>query len=399
MPTSSSTSPDAAPTRAPWSPAAERVAIIAFWSFLAAVEFLRRTISPFAAQMGPMAYVGVATYAVWAVLTPGIFWLARRLPLEHEHGGRRLVLLTGAGVAVAIAIELFGFALIGLLLDPADLPQRPGMESPPSFSPIMAILQLWFLDELLIFLAVLAVGFARNYFIRLREREQEAAQLQAETNTLQAQLANARLSALRMQLNPHFLFNTLHSISSLADEDPEGVQRIVARLSALLRRTLEGTAKQEVSLSEELSFLHDYLAIQRVRFDEHLEVTEEIDSTVLDALVPNLILQPLVENAIKHGASQVAHGTARIVLSARREASSDRLVLSVRDNGPGLSEGAEEEAAREGHVGLANTRARLEGLYGAQAALDLGDAPGGGLVATVTLPYHTSADLRSVPHV
>lgn len=399
MSTSSSTSSSAAVSGPPWSPTAERIAIVAFWLFLAALELLRSTVNPFrpAAQLGPVAYVGAGMYIVWAMLTPAIFWLARRLPLDPEASARRLIALVGAGLVVAMAVELLNFALIRVLLDPANLPVGPGRPRPSELSPVTVLLGLWFLDEFLIFLAVLAVGFARNYFIRLREREREAAQLQAEAANLQAQLADARLSALRMQLNPHFLFNTLHSISSLADEDPEAVQRIVARLSALLRRTLESTGKQEVPLAEEFSFLRDYLDIQRVRFDERLEVVEQVDSGVLEALVPNLILQPLVENAIKHGTDQISGDTARIVLGAHRDAESDRLVLSVRDNGPGIEEGVEERAIEEGGVGLANTRARLEGLYGEDAALTLANAPEGGLVATITLPYHTAADIRSIP--
>lgn len=370
--------------------------MIGFWVFLAALELLRRTLNPYRppGSIGLIVYVSVASYAVWALVTPWVFGLVRRLPLEQGASARRFITHLGIGLAVSILMELLSFTLIGTLVrnGAAGTDLSPSQYSP---RPADVILQLWFLDELVTYLAVLAVGFARSYFIRLRVREQEAVRLQAEAASLQAQLADARLAALRMQLNPHFLFNTLHTVSSLAEVDPEGVQRIVARLSALLRRTLEGTARQEVPLAEELSFLRDYLEIQRIRFQGSLEVREEIGPGVLDALVPNLILQPLVENAVKHGADRAGDGVGRVVLHAHLDADAGQLVLAVRDNGPGLSVGAEEAAARTGRVGLANTRARLDALYGGAAALDLDRAPEGGLAATITLPYHTAADLRT----
>lgn len=398
---STARSSPASPSPPPWSPSTERKAILAFWFFLAALEVVRRVLDPFQPEdaYGLVAYFNVVSYALWALLTPMVFRLARRFPLEHGLSVRWMVVHLGFGLAMSFLVELFNVVLVVLTfwIGEVDPPHQP-----PNFrslSPVAMLVRFWFLDDFVIYLAVLVAGFVRNHFIRLRRHEQEAARLQAEAASLQAQLADARLSALRMQLNPHFLFNTLHTVSSLADEDPEGVQRIVARLSALLRRALEGTARQEVPLSEELSFLRDYLEIQRVRFQGRLEVSEEIDPNAMDALVPNLLLQPLVENAVKHGSGQATGAVGRIVLYARRDAAPDRLVLAVRDNGPGLAEGAEATAACAGRVGLANTRERLHALYGADAALDLRAAPEGGLAVTVTLPYHTAADLRSAVNV
>jgi sensor histidine kinase YesM len=198
----------------------------------------------------------------------------------------------------------------------------------------------------------------------------------------------ARLTALQTQLNPHFLFNTLHAISSLVERDPRGVRRMIARLSELLRLTLERTEQQEVPLEQELAFLQRYLEIMQIRFQGSLEVETQVDPVVNEALVPTLILQPLVENAVKHGVSKV-DGGGRIAVSARREG--DRLVLSVRDNGPGL-DGTD---ATESGLGLRNTRARLEHLYGAAQSLTLSALPDGGLIAEVRLPFHTRADLRT----
>lgn len=371
--------------RPPWSRRAERIAIVAFWAFLAALEVARRMVNPFGQTIGAAAYVGAMMYVVWAALTPAIFSLAQRLPLERGAAAKRVAVLGAIGLAVAVAVELIQFFLMRMLVEPAALPGMADMWR--QIGPLDAIARMWFMDEFVIYLAVLAVGFARNFFIHLREREQEAA-------SLQAQLSEARLSALRMQLNPHFLFNTLHTVSSLAEDDPAGVQRIVARLSNLLRRSLEGTKRQEVPLSEELSFLRDYLEIQRVRFQGRLEVREHVEDAALDALIPNLILQPIVENAVKHGGEQ-SERAVRIAIRARIAEGTGRLALSVRDNGPGLAAGAEERAARAGRVGIANTRARLEALYGADASLSLVDAEGGGLEARIELPYHTASDIHT----
>jgi LytS/YehU family sensor histidine kinase len=250
------------------------------------------------------------------------------------------------------------------------------------------------LNDLIMYTGVLAAGIARDYFRRYHARRQEAvrlqaeaARLQAEAAQLQAQLVSARLAALRTQINPHFLFNTLHAVSTLVERDPRGVRRMIARLSELLRFTLEGAEEQEIPLERELSYLDRYLEIMQIRFQEALDVDTRVESSVLDALVPTLILQPLVENAVKHGTSKV-NRPGRIEISGRRDG--ERLILLVRDNGPGLGGALAEEG-----IGLRNTRDRLAQLYGADAALVLRSAEGGGTVAEVSLPYHTSADLRA----
>jgi len=182
-----------------------------------------------------------------------------------------------------------------------------------------------------------------------------------------------------MQINPHFLFNTLHAVSALVERDPGGVRRMIARLSELLRHTIESHATDEVPLREELAFLKRYIEIMEIRFQGRLQVEIKIDDDTLDALVPNLVLQPIVENALEHGVNR-ATGDGRVSIAARRDGT--RLVLSVRDNGPGL------DAKNESGVGLANTRARLEQLYGAAASLSLSSADGGGVLAEIALPYH-----------
>jgi two-component system LytT family sensor kinase len=176
----------------------------------------------------------------------------------------------------------------------------------------------------------------------------------------------------------------LHAVSTLVDRDPAGVRRMIARLSELLRHVLDEEAPQEVPLSQELEFLDDYFEIQSIRFQGRLDTEVDIPSDLYDAQVPNLILQPIVENAIKHGASQV-RGVGRIEVQGRREDTS--LVLTVTDNGPGLPE------AQEDGLGLRNVRARLEGLYGDDQALHMETVPDAGTRAVLTLPHHTSASL------
>jgi LytS/YehU family sensor histidine kinase len=284
------------------------------------------------------------------------------------------------GVVIAVGVYL-AVDLARDLLVTAPRPRRGG-----SLSPWREVARFRFLNQFLIYLAVLAAGFAREYFVRDQQRAREAVELARQTAALQAQLSDARLDALRMQLNPHFLFNTLHAVSALVERDPGGVRRMIARLSELLRHTMDSSAPNEVALREELSILRRYIEIMEIRFQGRLSVTMQIDDATLDALVPNLVLQPIVENALEHGAAR-ASADGRIEIGAHL--SGDRLVLTVRDNGPGV------EAGAGAGVGLANTRARLAQLYGDQASLSLSSAGGGGARTEITLPFHTASDLRT----
>jgi LytS/YehU family sensor histidine kinase len=185
-----------------------------------------------------------------------------------------------------------------------------------------------------------------------------------------------------MQLNPHFLFNTLHAVSALVERDPAGVRRMIARLSDLLRETLDGSGEAERTVEREMAFIGRYLDIMQVRFQGKLEVATTVDPEVLRAMVPALVLQPLVENAIKHGLS--AAGAGRLEIGARRVG--DKVRLWVRDNGPGPL----AAIAADG-VGLANTRARLEQMYGDAQRLTLRAHESGGALAEVEIPYREGA--------
>ena len=364
--------------------------IFAFWTLLAILTVGTRLLDPRGGSEGmiDMARAGrvFAGYFLWAIVTPFIFWIAARYVPDRGRLLRTVGVHLCAGLLVAIGVDL-ATDIIRVYLFP---PERA-----TDFTPLKAIARFWFINELVVYSAVLATGFARVYYLRQQQREEEAAELAQEAHELraqkaelEAQLSAAQLEALRMQLNPHFLFNTLHAVSTLVGRDPKGVRRMIARLSTLLRYVLEENEKQEVPLRDEIDFLRGYLEIQEVRFQGRLNVDIRVDSDVEPALVPTLILQPIVENAIKHGVSEHPD-VGKIEVSAHREG--DRLILEVADNGTGV-EVASPELLEKG-TGLANVEARLKGLYGDAHKLAFETANLGGLRVTLTLPYHEEDDL------
>lgn len=302
---------------------------------------------------------------VFAALSWPVVWLSRLFPFDRR--------LWYAGVAVHVpASVLFSFLYMplraGLAVGQGWLDGRP-VGFTQALQPLLV--KTWHFN-LLIYWVIVMVTHALDYYRKYRERE-------LRTVELEARLTQARLQALQMQLNPHFLFNTLHAVSALMHKNVDAADRMMTRLSDLLRYALESTSAQEVTLKEELAFLERYLEIEKTRFGDRLTVRMDIAPETLEARVPNLILQPLVENAIRHGIEPHAR-PGMIELRARREGS--RLVLVVQDNGKGL---ARDVPFVEG-VGLSNTRARLRQLYGDAHSFELGDAPGGGLCVRLTLP-------------
>jgi two-component system, LytTR family, sensor kinase len=377
---------DAYPERAPLT-RTEFALILGFWTLIAALTSANSLIEPRTTNpwqpVIPLAQVvlAFANSYLWALLTPPIFRLASHYTLERSTWSTRVMFVV-IGLVLAIGVDMAtSYLRSQLFYAPAPLS--------PEMIAIARLRRLWFMNEFIVFVAVLAAGFARNYFLRYRVRREEAINLKAQAAQLQAQLADARLAALRTQLNPHFLFNTLHAVSALVERDPRGVRRMVARLSELLRTTLDEADEPEVPLHREITFIERYLDVMQIRFQGRLQVRMQVEPEVRYALVPNLILQPLVENAVKHGVSKLT-GTGRIEIGARLDG--ERIVLVVRDNGPTIGAGTVHPA--EG-LGLRNTRARLKQLYGSAQNLTLRAVEGGGLAAEVSLPYHTSADLRT----
>lgn len=306
---------------------------------------------------------------LWAFGTVLIFWLAERFPLERQKMPRNLLLhLLWATLFVIALNGLFHIILHFLFLAG---PERPYMVRDTLQTIIYNTTEAYGIYALLLLLHQ-----AFRYYRRFREGELRAAQLET-------QLSQAQLQALKMQLHPHFLFNTLHSISALVHTDPECADRMIARLGDFLRLTLENSGAQEVSLQKELEFLRCYLEIERVRFQDRLTTHMEIDSQALDTPVPNLILQPIVENALRHGIAPRST-PGRIEISAKRK--NGALRIEVQDNGPGISAISKPNGRFREGLGLTNTRARLRQLYGAEHSFELSDAPGGGLLVALEIP-------------
>ncbi|MDQ3281767.1 MAG: histidine kinase [Acidobacteriota bacterium] len=345
----------------------ERLLIFAFWTGLAVISAANRLLDApgFIRVMAPGAPVALAFIEawIWAALTPIVFRLSSRLTVDRSQWWVRIPVI----IAVGIVISILMYVLIDVARDLViDIPRRPRRHST-----LREIGRFRFVNQFVFCLAVLAAGLAREYFQRDRHREAQSAKLQA-------QLAEAQLNALRMQINPHFLFNTLHAMSALVERDPAGVRRMIARLSELLRHTTDSSARDLIPLRAELDFLRRYIEIMEIRFQGRLRAAIDVDPSLLELPVPNLILQPIVENALEHGASRVS-GVGEVTIHARRE--DGRLILSVRDNGPGM----DDENRRTG-VGLTNTRARLAQLYGETAGVELLANEGGGTRAEIVIP-------------
>lgn len=358
---------------------AEVAGMVGFWVVIASLTLLRRG-TDFRGQDGltnSEILLTAIEYGLWILVTPLAFYLLARFAIQRENWQKRVLLHIVIAFVIACVIDMIHSHAISELFFENRPRGRSRMRPPFPENALRSVTGFRFIDELVVYGAIVASALARQYFLKYRER-------QAQALELEAQLTDAKLDALRMQLNPHFLFNTLHAVSALVERDPSGVRRMIARLSDLLRHSLDGDA-QEVTLRDELQVLNSYLDIQQVRFQDTLEIDIDVPLNLLDALVPNLVLQPLAENAIEHGISRLVDVPGRLLISAER--ADDLLHIDVIDNGIGLSptDGA------GGGVGLSNTRARLAGLYGDKGTCSLSQPGTGGCIARITLPYHTSA--------
>ena len=370
--------------------AIEMGAILAVWMLFTALLVGRSFLDPdravHAAQGGFGQILGRASvYFVWALLTPFIFWLCSHAGAGNQTVSlkRRILMHVGAAVGISALMDAYGDFIYRYVLEGGQWQSAAATPWESLRGSLQDTLTLGFLIELIIYSAILAVGFARAYYRRLQQRQMQAAELRT-------QLTEARIEALRMQVNPHFLFNTLNAVSALVDRDPKAARTMVARLSAMLRRTLSDDRTPEVSLDEELAMLDDYLDIMHIRFDDRLRVETYVDPEARGTQVPDLITQPIVENAIKHGiAPREEPGCVRI--EALRDG--EWLVLRVQDDGPGLPSGTLPDAS-DG-IGLRNVRERLEQLYGDRHDMSLSPAPSGGLLVELRLPYRPAE--RSAP--
>ena len=299
--------------------------------------------------------------AIALAFLPGIVWLTRRYAFDQAHWRKALLVHLPACMAFSLS---YSWLYAGLCY-----------ASPNLFH----MLFIRFHPNVLTYWAIVGFTQAVDYFARYRERER--------------QLAQAELHLLKSQLHPHFLFNTLHAISAMMHEDLKGADQMINRLSEMLRLILESAGKHEITLKEEIEFLQSYLEIERIRFQERLVLTLDVEATVLDALVPSMLLQPLAENSIRHGFGSHKNSGA-VWLEACCKGG--KLVLKFIDNGKGF---VEPDKAQPSHnVGLSNIRRRLDQLYGEQYKLQIESPSGRGVVITIHIPYHTgSLEKAGVP--
>jgi len=317
----------------------------------------------------------LADFYLWGMLSPLIFLVARRFELRH-HFPRNLlihislsILLSGLVLSAASPLVWY-LGYVNLTLNPT-------------------LFTLWrnnafsiyyFHQGLTIYWTTVVVAHSLYYYRRVREEE-------ARTGQLATQLAQAQLQALKMQIHPHFLFNTLNSIAALLHKDVEAADKMIARLGDFLRLTLTRSDEQTLDFDQELGFLKCYLDIEHIRFQDRLTVEMDIDPETLNVIVPNLILQPIVENAIEHGISAQCEGST---ITIKADIEHDELHLLVSDSGPGFKFEHRTRPSRPANgngIGLANTRQRLDQLYGARHLIEYGPSPSGGASVAIHIPF------------
>ncbi|HZP25192.1 MAG TPA: sensor histidine kinase [Terriglobales bacterium] len=354
------------------------------WGRVWAISFVLWTVLAFLSAAGAHVYTAsmgspeswaqllawnITISFVWSLLTPPVYALARRFNFDRSNWKLMLPL----HLAISIVLTLATACLI-VWLEPfvtwipeAHLPYFPHVLS----RAFMDLQRYWY---------IVLITAAISYYGKYRERELQSSQLEA-------QLTLAQLELLKSQLEPHFLFNTLNSIAALARQDGEAAENMTLQLADLLRFSLDAMGVHEVPLSRELTLLQKYIDIQQTRFQDRLRVEMDIAPSTLSALVPNMILQPLVENAIRHGISpRRAPGHVRVA----SRVVFDELWLEIADDGVGLTR-YDGSIPPEG-VGLRNTRARLQQLYSNDHRLILEDAPGGGCVIKIHIPFRTYSE-------
>jgi two-component system, LytTR family, sensor kinase len=358
-----------------WQRRWARLAIIwGIWTFIGLVFTAQFYFASYRSER-PMPFAdAVYMQMIWAYLfalaTPLVLWMVGRIPMERENW-RKALLHIPISIVLGVLLTALGRVLIWL---------RWGWPyaKPLTFESVVRFVIANFTEAIGIYMLIALTGYAFSYYRRFREG-------QVKTLQLEAQLSQAQLHALKMQLHPHFLFNTLHSISALLNKDADAARKMITRLGDFLRLTLENSGSQEVTLRQEMEFLSCYLEIERIRFQDRLVTNVDVAQQTLDAKVPNLILQPIVENAIRHG---IAPRSTRGLIEIEAKQRNGRLRIQVRDNGPGLSAHRTSENVFKKGLGLANTETRLEQLYGSAQSFKLSNNPEGGLVVTLEIPFH-----------
>lgn len=352
---------------------AQALLVFAVWTFLAAFSASQTVV--YLAQRGqPIVWGDLlpGRFADWytcALFTPLFVWLGSRYPIDRQSWRITLPLML---VVTSVCVVIKYAVLV-------SIEHALGLNLRASFG---SELSRNFANESMAFWAVIGIVHAFEFNRRYREREITAADLRAR-------LSEAQLEALRSQIHPHFLFNTLHGISTLMHRDVDAADRMLTRLSDLLRLTMQHRDRNEISLRDELALVEHYIEIMRIRFGDRLTVRQRVGSETLDALVPQFLLQPLVENALDHGIARTT-GPGTIEISAT--AKDDTLEIAISDNGL-HSSGARKKSG----IGLANTRRRLEQLYGQSQSISLEKLPDRGTRVTVAIPFHRAAPAPALP--
>ncbi|HEX3729704.1 MAG TPA: histidine kinase [Opitutaceae bacterium] len=325
-------------------------------------------------QRAVRGWDGLAWY-VWLVAAPATLLLIRRFPLNREPRGRNLLGLFLGSIAIYALVTnlryLLRLATGHIAAGPTPL--RNYLDTEAVLLPM----------DFITYCGFFATSFAIDYYFQIRQRAEEVLRLQLEAVRLRAELTQSQLATLRGQLHPHFLFNAFNAVSTLVRaRKNEAAVDMIAQLSSLLRQTMDSIDQQEQTLGQELAFISSYLEVERVRFSDKLRTELDVPAEIRGCAVPNLLLQPLVENAIKHGVSRRTSPGCVRVTGARH---GDRLHLEVADDGPGLPEPA--LALRPGGIGLRNTRSRLQHAYGGDFALEISRRPEGGTSVRLDLPW------------
>jgi len=348
---------------------------VAVWTVIAVAGSVHCYFS-YASLGEPMSWpkafaLGMSLWYAWAILSLVIYRWVHFLPLEAGAWPQRLALHVAAGIVFALVKLVMDYPIIKYIYCP-----HPELCTFPVFMK-MAVVG-YFFRYLVISWMLTGVAHALWYFQKYRERE-------SRTTQLEARLSQARLQILRMQMHPHFLLNALNTIAALMHSDLDRADEALCKLGDLFRFLLEHTGVQEVSVQEELDFIESYLEIERLRFGTHVDVNIQVDRHLWQARVPQLLLQPLVENALRHGINGRAEPGQ---IDIRLIQTGDKLRIEVLDDGPGLSE-HKHPTARVG-VGLSNTRARLQMLYPDAYHFEVCNRPSGGAMAFVELPLRQS---------
>jgi signal transduction histidine kinase len=347
--------------------------VTAFWIFIALASALEMSLFQ-SARISVSLVAALMRFIPWILLTPVIIWTCFHCTLERSNWKK--------SVWIYLGLCLLSLAMIGAFawFSP-PFSNAPGPASNPAVATIsderatvyLILRRITF--QIPTFCGLVAVAHALRFYERAKDRERRGLELQAS-------LAQARLQALRMQMNPHFLFNTLNSIASLVQEDGKKAEEMIESLSELLRLTLRASDRQEVTVREELQFLERYLHIEKTRFGNRLQIERDIAPETMEVMVPILIFQPLVENAIKHGIErQIAPGLIRLEIRHEHE----NLLFKVSDNG--RSQPAPAQGGLKEGIGLGNTRSRLKELYGERSLMKLGFGAGAGFSVEIQIPW------------